>query len=182
MQQNVVKSYSDAIYDLFEETKDKKLLEDLKQIYRVLKINYEYVDYIACRYFSKEERKASILKLFDKRVNPIVLNMMQLLIDQEKAGNICYIIKRAIKLINQELDIDFALIETPFELDQNQIDALTKALSKKYNKKIDYEIRINPQLIGGVKITVNNDIIDGSIKGKLDNIKSSFIKDMKEGV
>ncbi len=182
MNKTIVKSYSNAIYDLFLETKDNKFVEDIKQTYKVLKVNHEYIDYISCQFFTKEQRKASVDKLFIKKVNDYIVNFLKILIDNEQAINVCYILKRAIKLINNELDINFAIIETPFAIEPNQVSQIVQVLSKKYHKKIDYEIKINPDLIGGIKIIMNNDIIDGSIKGKLENLKSGFIKDIKEGI
>ncbi len=181
MNETIIKSYSEAIYELFLENKDKKLINDIKETYHVLKSNSEYVSYISCRYFSKDERKTSVNKIFNKRVNPFINNLICSLIDHESAENVCYVLKRAIKLINSELDIDFAIIETPFEIEKEQLDKLLKALAKKYNRKIDYEIKINPSLIGGLKITLGEDIIDGSIRGKLDDLRANYVKDVKKG-
>ncbi len=181
MNEVVVKSYSDAIYELFLEGKDKKFLADLKQTYKDLKLNQEYVDYISCRFFKKEQRKASVEKIFAKRINPLITNLICSLIDHEQAENVCYVLKRGVRLINADLDIDFAIIETPFEIEEAQLNELIKALSKKYNKKIDYEIKLNPTLIGGLKITLGENIIDGSVRGKLDSLKTDFVKGVKKG-
>ena len=44
----------------------------------------------------------------------------------------------------------------------------------KENRKISLIFKIDPSLIGGVKVVINNRIYDGSVKNKLSEMKQSL--------
>ena len=55
------------------------------------------------------------------------------------------------------------------------IATLTEKLERKFNSHIKVEIKIDPKIIGGIIIEGNDNIIDGSIRYKLDKLGSSLI-------
>ncbi|UGA39690.1 ATP synthase F1 subunit delta [Chromobacterium haemolyticum] len=60
-----------------------------------------------------------------------------------------------------------AVVETAFALNDAQKAELTDTLSKKYGKSVRIDVRDNPDLIGGVRVLVGDDVIDASVRGKL---------------
>jgi F-type H+-transporting ATPase subunit delta len=44
----------------------------------------------------------------------------------------------------------------------------------KYGVDLAFEFRTNPELLGGLKIRVGNDVFDGSVKGRLDRLANAF--------
>ena len=57
-----------------------------------------------------------------------------------------------------------ATVETAYPLSGEQKDKLSKKLQKEHGKKIMIEESVNKSLIAGIKIHVNNQVIDHSIK------------------
>jgi len=60
-----------------------------------------------------------------------------------------------------------AMIETAMVLTEAQLAAINTSLARHFGKTIESEVRINPALIGGARITVGDRVIDGSVQGKL---------------
>jgi F-type H+-transporting ATPase subunit delta len=60
-----------------------------------------------------------------------------------------------------------ATITSAQELTQAQIDDLVAGLKAKFNRAVNVEIAVDPELIGGAVIAIGDQVIDGSVKGRL---------------
>jgi len=66
------------------------------------------------------------------------------------------------------------VVTTAVELTADQLEQIKKVVVKKYGKDVTFETKISPDLIGGVQITIGSRQLDGSIKGKLDQIRQKL--------
>ena len=60
-----------------------------------------------------------------------------------------------------------ATITSAQELTQAQIDELVAGLKAKFNRAVNVEVAVDPELIGGAIIAIGDQVIDGSVKGRL---------------
>jgi len=61
-----------------------------------------------------------------------------------------------------------ANIVSAFEMDDEQLSKLVADLERKFKRKIEAKVQVDPELIGGVKVEVGDEIFDASIRGKLE--------------
>ena len=57
-----------------------------------------------------------------------------------------------------------------------QTSTLKSKLEKMYNKTVIIKHEIDKSIIGGLYVRVGNDVIDGSIKSKLDDMRALMLK------
>ena len=69
-----------------------------------------------------------------------------------------------------------AVVKTAVPLLESEISNLQEKLEKQYNKKIIMTTEIDKRLLGGVYVRVGNDVIDGTIKSKLEEMKDIMLK------
>jgi F-type H+-transporting ATPase subunit delta len=67
-----------------------------------------------------------------------------------------------------------AHIVSAFPVDDGQLATLKAALEKRFGKKIEATVSVDPQLIGGARITVGDTVIDGSVRGELQSMSSQL--------
>lgn len=67
-----------------------------------------------------------------------------------------------------------AHIESAFELLAEQLDQLTATLAQRFKRSISAKVTVSPALIGGVRMTVGDDVIDASVRGKLAAMTASL--------
>jgi F-type H+-transporting ATPase subunit delta len=60
-----------------------------------------------------------------------------------------------------------ATITSAQEMTQAQIDDLVTGLKAKFNRAVNVQVALDPELIGGAVITIGDQVIDGSVKGRL---------------
>ena len=60
------------------------------------------------------------------------------------------------------------------ELSEKQRDLLVQKLEKKYGKKVVLDLEIDKEIIGGGILRIGNEVIDGSIKNQIEEIKKNF--------
>lgn len=60
-----------------------------------------------------------------------------------------------------------ATITSAQELSQAQVDDLVAGLRAKFNRAVNVQVAVDPELIGGAVIAIGDQVIDGSVKGRL---------------
>lgn len=67
-----------------------------------------------------------------------------------------------------------AHITSAFPLDEASLNSLKKDLEGRFKAKIDLTVQVDPELIGGVRIAVGDEVIDASVRGKLANMAAAL--------
>jgi F-type H+-transporting ATPase subunit delta len=68
-----------------------------------------------------------------------------------------------------------AVIESAFPLAGDELSNLLVSLEAKFSVKLKPSITVNPDLIGGVRVVVGDQVLDGSVKGRLDAMKATLV-------
>ena len=67
-----------------------------------------------------------------------------------------------------------AEITSAFAMDDAQLASLVSDLETKYNRKITPHVTVDKELIGGVIIAIGDEVIDASIRGKLQHMATAL--------
>jgi len=68
-----------------------------------------------------------------------------------------------------------AQVTTAFELDAQQRQVVTQKIATATQKDVVLEAYVDPALIGGLVVRVNNVILDGSVRGQLARMRKAMI-------
>ncbi len=66
------------------------------------------------------------------------------------------------------------LVESATELTATEGQRISAGLAKDYGDKLTIRFTTNPDLLGGLRIKVGDDLLDGSVKGRLDRLSKAF--------
>lgn len=67
-----------------------------------------------------------------------------------------------------------ANIVSAFDISSSQLKNLISALENKFKRKIEAKVQVDPELIGGVKVEIGDEIFDASVKGKLEAMANAL--------
>ncbi len=94
-------------------------------------------------------------------------NFVRLLVDNERLQVLPEIRDLYIELKNGQEGVQEAEIASAFPLDDATLKNLVAELEARFKCKIQATVSLDPELIGGVRIAVGDQVIDASVRGKL---------------
>ena len=169
--------YAESLFDLAkEENKVTQYLDDIKLVGEVLDSDPQIVQFFNHVLIENDKKIQLLDQSFKGNVDQYVLNFLKLLVQSRRIRNIDDIVKSYINLSNQYLGIEEGMIYTPYELTDQQIQDIEKAISQKENKKVTLKVSIDPSLLGGIKVQIANRIYDGTIKNKVEMLKKELLR------
>ena len=106
--------------------------------------------------------------------SPIVHDFCRHLLVKRRFSMIDQISREFDRLCRDRLSQASAVIHTPQPLEPAELDRLRKQLSKRAGKTVTCEVQVDPQLIGGIKIRLENTVIDASVAGMLATARTAL--------
>jgi F-type H+-transporting ATPase subunit delta len=95
-------------------------------------------------------------------------------VGESKPRNALGILKEYQRLVRLEVDKHHAVIESAVELDEATSKQLVASLRAKYGKGLSTEFKVSPELLGGLRIKVGSDVVDGSVRERLQRLQASL--------
>ncbi|MGL5152553.1 MAG: F0F1 ATP synthase subunit delta [Clostridium sp.] len=169
--------YALALYQVGQSKgKVEEYLQDLKEICDLIYNNTEFYEVIKHPQISTRKKKKTFINIFKGKIDEELLSFLLILIEKDR---ILYIREKYDQMVKIHLENQNklkVLVKSAVPLKDEELKVLREKLENKYNKTLIIETEIDKSLLGGVFIRVGNDVIDGTIKSKLEEMKSLMLK------
>jgi F-type H+-transporting ATPase subunit delta len=103
-----------------------------------------------------------------------VQNLLRTVIENGRLTALPEIAQQYHELVNAKLGVSDATVYSAFPLDKAQVDELTAALQKRFGRKLNASVIVQPDLIGGVRVVVGDEVLDTSVKARLESMKAAL--------
>jgi F-type H+-transporting ATPase subunit delta len=113
------------------------------------------------------DKSALLLSIGGERLDAMGRNFVRVLVDADRIAALPQIRMLFDALKNDADGVAKARIDTAFPLTDAQAADLKTALEKRFGRKIETTINVDPALGGGARITVGDTVIDGTIEAQL---------------
>jgi F-type H+-transporting ATPase subunit delta len=101
-------------------------------------------------------------------------NFLKLLIENQRLAVLPEVARQFSLLKNQAEGVADCLIESAYPLTDAQVTDLVAALAKKFGQQLKPEVRVEPALIGGVRATVGDQVLDSSVRARLTDMQTAL--------
>jgi F-type H+-transporting ATPase subunit delta len=116
-----------------------------------------------------DDKSALLGSVLEGKVLPATLRLVgQAVRGDEPMGRALESIQRIAADVQDEL---LAVVHTARPLGTTELTRLTQALAKAYDTSVHLHVVEDPDLIGGLRVEIGDDVIDGSVSSKLDNAR-----------
>jgi F-type H+-transporting ATPase subunit delta len=149
--------------------------EQLGQFADALHEDRELQVFFFSPYFSTQEKKDGL----DKAVtgaDPIFQNFLELLLEKHRAPGIFRIRRELDDLWEQENQLLPVQITSAIELDTNTIKSIGDRVGEQTGRKVDLSSSVEPDILGGIIVRVGNNIIDASIRTRLEQLRKQVAR------
>lgn len=167
--------YAEALFQLSEEENiTKEIYKQLNDVTTLVKNNKELDNALKSPLVSKTEKVELIEVLFNNKINKNLKNFLKILVEKGRISSLKAIELTFKELLNDKHNIIEGTVISAIPLTNEKIKELEEKLSKKYNKNVTLENKVDASILGGVVVRLGNSQIDGSVKTRLDNIKDQL--------
>lgn len=169
-------SFAKAFYDLaIEENQPKECQEALSGVLRTLRENEELLTTLRSYVLPKERLYALVDSLWGQGPKSLA-PFLKTLLKNHAMGYFEEIVKAFSSLVNEGLGVEEGLAYSAVPLSEEDLSRLEKAVGRSLKKKASLVNRVDPALIGGVKVAIAGKVYDGSIARKLSELRKSLIE------
>jgi F-type H+-transporting ATPase subunit delta len=123
---------------------------------------------------SDKQVSDTFLSLLRSDVNPEARNFIGMLAENGRLTLLPEIAEQFHVLKNAQEGAADAEITSAFEMSDAQVKDLVTTLEKKFGRKLNPAVTIDPSLIGGVRVTVGDEVLDTSVRAKLQKMHTAL--------
>jgi F-type H+-transporting ATPase subunit delta len=119
--------------------------------------------------------REALMKIFTQvgkhTLPPEGLNFLRVVIENKRLVAMADIAEQFRLHKNALAGASDATIESAYPMDEGTLSNLKKVLEKKFSRQLNLTVELCPELIGGVRVVVGDEVFDTSVKARLEHMK-----------
>lgn len=164
--------YALALYEVAERKgKVQEYLGDLREICNLVDNNKDFYEVIKHPQIGTKQKKKTFISIFKGNIDEELLSFLLILIEKDRILFLREKLNEFEKIDLERKNILKGIVKTTVSLKKYEFDSLISKLEAKYGKKVILEQIIDPSILGGIYVRINNEVIDGTVKLRLENLK-----------
>ncbi|MBP6898802.1 MAG: F0F1 ATP synthase subunit delta [Burkholderiaceae bacterium] len=100
-----------------------------------------------------------------------VANLLQVVIENGRLAALPEIAAQFKALVNARSGSSDALVQSAYAIDGAALAEVVASLEKRFGRKLNARVEIAPELIGGIRVVVGDEVLDTSVKARLEQMK-----------
>lgn len=169
--QTVARRYATAVFNLAEKSGAiDKIGSDLASISSTIYASDDVRRFFLSPVFERKQKEALLAQAFSSRVDDVALHTMLLLVRKRREALLPAIVTEYRKLALAAARKEPLEIVSARDLAPNELEQIVARLGRTYGKAFEVTARTDASLLGGVRITMGDLRIDGSLAGRIDDI------------
>lgn len=149
--------------------------KDLETFQKALEISSALAEALSNPVFSAKEKQDALEAVAKKLgVGTSVQRFLALMVERGRGaeiGSVAEAVRALVDLRNKRVT---ALVESAAELGTDTLESLKKSLEKRTGRNVELEVRVDPNLLAGVRTTVGSLVLDGTLRAQLEQLKETL--------
>ncbi len=148
---------------------------DLHTINQTIESNPDLNHALSHPSYSATQKRALLKEIFMGQVQELTLRLLDLLVNRRRLELLPSIETAYTKLLNEKRNTATAQLISSEELSESNLADIKARLNEYLGKNLSLETVVDPSLIAGFVLRIGDQVIDGSLKGRLNNIEKVLL-------
>ncbi len=167
--------YAKALFDFAQQKEEIEAVNsDLVLVKSVLKENSQLKAVIESPVIFPDKKNDIFTDLFEGKISKTTFGFLSLIIKKKREPSLSIICDEYLKLYNIHHNIKIAYITTVFPLSEELAAALKKLLEEETHATIQIQEKVDPNIIGGLLIKIDDFLFNASILAKINKLRAEF--------
>ena len=174
--EEIAEVYARSLFEVARETgRLDEVREQLGQVADSLNEHRDLQVFFFSPYFSTEEKKQGLGRALTE-VDPTVENFLGLLIEKHRMPALFRIRARLDQLWQEENKVLPVQITSAVQLDEGTIRSIGDRIGERTGRKVELRSDVDPDILGGIVLQVGNNVLDASIRNRLENLRKQVAR------
>ncbi len=121
------------------------------------------------------DRKQSILSdLLGGRASSVTSHFVDMLVGMGRGTDLPEVATALVGVAASDRNREVAEVRVPYELDEETSQRLVAGLERATGRKLELRVVVDPSVVGGVAARVGDQVIDGSLRHRLDEVRQAL--------
>jgi F-type H+-transporting ATPase subunit delta len=118
------------------------------------------------------KRQAVVEDLLGGKATPTTVQLISMVVGSGRGRELPAIIDKLVQRASSSKNLEVAEVRSAVTLTDDQQDRLKAALTNATGKQVNLKVIVDPSVLGGIVATVGDTVIDGSVRTRVDQLKS----------
>ena len=170
-----VKNYTNSLINIASKMKIfKEVNESLNIILTFFQKDSTFRSFLYSKSINGDDKSLIISKIFNKKCHPVVCEMISILSNKNELSLLKKITQNFTKQNNRISKIIKIKAYLAKELNEDEQNILKLKMDKLFKESIQLDFHVSSEIIGGVKLRVDNFLFVGSIQEQLKRLKDQI--------
>ncbi|MGA1505310.1 MAG: ATP synthase F1 subunit delta [Ilumatobacteraceae bacterium] len=170
-----ITAYVNAMFDVASVNDAVAVVEDeMFRLARAYETNEALRSALSDSTLPVVRRQGIVEQLLSGKAHYVTVQLASLLVGTGHVSLLPQVADALVKRASSEKQLEVAEIRSAVALNDAQKTRIAEALSKTTGKKLNLKVVVDPTVIGGIVATVGDEVIDDSVRTRLDQVKSRF--------
>ena len=101
-------------------------------------------------------------------------NLLRTVIDNGRLGVLPEIAAQFHALVGERSGVSDAIVYSAFPIEPAALADVVATLERRFKRKLDATVQVDPGLIGGIRVVVGDEVLDTSVKARLAQMKAAL--------
>lgn len=177
MKSEIAERYAQGLFELaLEDNTVEAKKQQAQTLLETISGTPDFLTFLEAVKVTEEEKKQLVRNVFKDVLDKDMLNFVLLVIDKRRIWDLEGMLEAYIEKADEHLGIQPAVVSSARPLPEEEMERIKTALEKKTGKTIHLRNHVDPRLIAGIKVTVENNVTDVTMKTRIDNMRDQLLK------